>query len=323
MEIMLIAEKIRSFSLFNIRRSGRLNLYISVYPRPYGGGSNTFSRNFKKWVSKHHGIHMVYNIGKADGAIIIANMAKFTDILEAKRNGCFIIHRLDEYIEENESAGRREKHRYIKELNSLADVTVYQSNFVFQNMHPFLGCPGKYAVIHNGAHPDEFFPAKKTGDYIGHITWSTDSRKRLDLLYEIIRQNPKEKFLLVGNHKKSGYDFDSCPNTICSGPIKRKNVISYLQKMKFLFFPSENDPCPNTVIESIMAGIPVCYNPLGGTAELVEDCGVVLNNFDDMIADWPEYRNRCLRRKDLDFNKVADKYLSLKTGLNNTINFYL
>jgi len=81
--------------------------------------------------------------------------------------------------------------------------------------------------------------------------------------------------------------------------------------MKFLFFPSENDPCPNTVIEAILAGVPVCYNPLGGTKELVKDCGLPLDKLQEMLEGYKALRGKCFSRSDLYFDAVARKYMEL------------
>ena len=56
-------------------------------------------------------------------------------------------------------------------------------------MHPYLGYPEKYAVIHNGGNPDEFYPTNNLGEYVGHVTWGVGQKKRLDILYEIIKNH--------------------------------------------------------------------------------------------------------------------------------------
>jgi glycosyltransferase involved in cell wall biosynthesis len=81
--------------------------------------------------------------------------------------------------------------------------------------------------------------------------------------------------------------------------------------MKVLYFPSELDPCPNTVIEAIMCGVPVCYNENGGTKELVKDCGLVLNDFNELLKNISAYREICLARTDLDFDNIAQQYIAL------------
>ena len=309
---MRIIQNLRTFSLFNIRRKDKTNIFISISPRKRGGGSNTFSYNFQKWLKENNAAyHIVHNILKSDKAIIIADKAEIKTIEKAKMQGCFIIHRLDEHVEEKEDDYRRKKHAYIKELNHYADVTVYQSNFVFKNMHPYLDSPKRYAIILNGADPGKFYPGKEIGEFIGHITWGVGDKKRLDILYKVILENPQERFLLIGNHSESKYNFASLPNVQYAGVVERGRLLSYIHKMKFLFFPSENDPCPNTAVEAILSGVPVCYNQRGGTVEIVRDCGLPIEQFDNFLNMIPELRRNCAKRSDLYFEGVAKKYLNL------------
>ncbi len=222
-----------------------------------------------------------------------------------------MIHRLDEHVESNEDDYRRKKHAYIKKINVFANATVYQSNFVYNNMHPFLEYPEKFEIILNGADTIDFYPAEKPGDYIGHVTWGVGDKKRMDIVYETIKKHPNEQFLLIGNHSRSNFDFASLSNVRCIGQVKRQEILSFLHQMKFLFFPSENDPCPNTVIEAIISGVPVCFNLLGGTKEIVKDCGIPVSEFSTMLKDYLLFRKRCLLRNNLSFGTVAQKYMEL------------
>ena len=306
-----LIRKLRRSPLFNRRRKDKINFFVSVYPSNKGGGSNTFAYNFQTWLKDKASFNQVYSIDKADKALVIADKIEIKALERARQRGCFIIHRLDEHIELYESKHGAKKHAYIKSINAFADVTVYQSDFVFDNMHPFLDSPDRYEVILNGADRGSFYPAGAPGKYIGHITWGVGDKKRLDIVYDTIRQNPDEDFLLIGNHLDSKYDFTSLPNAECIGTVQRGNIVSYLHKMKFLFFPSENDPCPNTVIESILSAVPVCFNPKGGTKELVKECGLPISDFNTMLKDHGAFRQNCLSRKDLDFDLVASKYMDL------------
>lgn len=316
-----------------------MKIYLSKKPKSFGGGSNTFSWLFKKW-AKRKGDKVVRNINKADLAIIIAHLADKNEIAAAKQRGCYIIHRLDEYFEKNEDEFRRDKHEKIIQLNRYADVTVFQSRFVFNNVYPFIK-PKNYRIIHNGSDPEQFYPAKETGIYIGHVTWGIDTKKRLDLLYEFIEQHPDEQFLLVGRHKGSPFDFNM-PNVRIIGKIRRKKMPKYFRMMKLLYFPSEKDPCPNTVVEAILSGVPVCYNSEGGTSELVKGqpcnmvekrreergvmrvgdelgenkvCGLPLEDVEELLSDLGPFRANCLKREDLHFERVFEEYMTASSEI--------
>jgi len=299
--------------LSNLRGSSNnaLRVFISIDPLSIGGGSNTFAYNFKSWLLKNNISFVVEkNIKKSDLAIVIADKIEINQLRKVKNN-CFIIHRLDEHVESKEDDQRKSKHEKIKELNALADVTIYQSRFVYENMHPYLGRPEKYVIIHNGGHTDEFYPPEKFGKYIGHVTWGVGEKKRLDILYDIIKSNSDHEFLLVGRQLESEYNFQELSNVKCVGPIDRKDLLDYYHQMQFFLFPSENDPCPNTVIEAMLAGLPICYNKKGGTVELVKDCGVPLQEFHQLFINIQMYREKVLARQDLNFDSVAKKYLAL------------
>ena len=285
-----------------------MKLYVSRKPEKKGGGANSFAWNFVSW-AKSKGHTIVSRIQKAERAIIIANIGEIQDLEEAKANGCYIIHRIDEYFEHHESTYRREKHGKIIALNKYADVTVFQSKFVCDNAYPFIR-PRHYEIILNGGDSGVFHPTQQPGEFIGHVTWGMDERKRLDLLNQKIVDSPNERFWLVGNHQESEYDF-KLPNVVLRGVKDRKQIPKEYQRMKLLFFPSENEPCPNIPIEAILSGVPVCYNNTGGTPEVVQDCGEPLEAFDYLASNLEVYRQRCLERQDLHFERVFREYMSV------------
>ena len=260
---------------------------------------------------RSEGFVLEKKLARADLAIVIANKVNEKELSRAKSNGCFVIHRLDEHIEEDGNGDRRDKHQAIRRINQFADVTVYQSDFVFRNMHPYLSSPRNFKVILNGGDETKFFPAAEVGSYVGHVSWSVGEKKRLDLLYAFAKESGSQKFLLVGNQERSKFKFGMLPNVRCVGPVRRRDLLKWLHKMKWIYFPSENDPCPNTVVEGILAGLPVCFNKDGGTRELVRDCGLPLERVSEMDRGLGEMRALALERTDLFFERAAEKYLDL------------
>jgi glycosyltransferase involved in cell wall biosynthesis len=253
----------------------------------------------------------VKKIKASDVAVIIANRAPEDRAIErAKKRGCFIIHRIDEDL--SQSPGENpwiEKHQRIQALNHFADVTVFQSEFVSGTATPVLK-PLRSVVIRNGADPTVYYSTAEAGSQIGHVTWGLAEKKRLDLLRRAIVEHPDESFLLIGRQAESGLDFD-LPNVEMTGPYDRENMPDQFRKMKLLYFPSQNDPCSNTVIESILSGVPVCYHNSGGHPELVRDCGEPLSRFGHMLQHVGAYRDRCSGREDLYLDGVMRRYLDL------------
>jgi glycosyltransferase involved in cell wall biosynthesis len=256
------------------------------------------------------GIPTTTNLLFASKAIIIGDKVCLSLLRLARIMGCFIIHRLDEHFERGESKSRRRKHGRIIRINKFADVTVFQSEFVKNNVLPYLRTQN-WKIIINGADPTVFHNAGENCSYIGHVTNSVGDKKRLDLLEKVIIKYPKEQFLLVGNHKRASIDFSCYPNVYMVGPVSKKDIVKYYQMMKCLYFPSENDPCPNTVVEAIISGVPVCYNRLGGTVEIVRNCGMPLEQFDNFLQMLSQLRKNCEDRNDLHFDSVAQQYMDL------------
>ncbi|MSR77613.1 MAG: glycosyltransferase family 1 protein [Candidatus Omnitrophica bacterium] len=288
-------------------------IYISRKPdlTGRGGGANTFSYNLHQYLRRESIFFTPYLL-LADKAIVIAFQASLWELWLAKKKGCFIIHRLDEHFVENEEEGRRRRHEKIKRINAFADVTVFQSEFVKNNVLPYLKTK-RWCIIRNGGDPKVFYDDQKSErEYVGHVTNSVADKKRLDLLERAILKFPHEKFLLVGSHKDSSIHFEKYPNVTLTGRVDREAIASCYRKMKCLYFPSENDPCPNTAVEAVLSSVPVCYNPAGGTVEVVKNCGLPLEQFETLLREWPVYRQKCLSRSDLYFESVAEQYLSLR-----------
>lgn len=286
-----------------------MKLFISIQPVAKAGGSNTFASNLTNW-AKNKNYQLVSSILDAEIGVVIAHRGVTTDLLrQAKKRNCFILHRIDEHLGALDSPRYKEKHQLIKELNAYSDITVYQSEFVKRTAQPFLKTK-HHVVIHNGADPAIFHPSNRPGKDIGHVTWGTDEKKRLDLLYREILARPDDRFRLVGRqrHVHDQAITFRLKNVSLRGEKKRKSIPAEYRKMKVLFFPSENDPCPNTVIEAILSGVPVCYHDSGGTPELVRNCGVPLDRFEYLLDNIEKYRDRCLTRTDLHFDVVMEKY---------------
>ena len=111
-------------------------LFISIRPKntSSGGGANTFAWNMTRYLKKEK-LNLTSKISKASHAIIIADKINLKNLIIAKSRGCFILHRLDEEFEPNKL---KEKHRKIIEVNKYSDITIFQSQFVFKNVQPFI-----------------------------------------------------------------------------------------------------------------------------------------------------------------------------------------
>ena len=82
-------------------------MFVSVKGRHIGGGANTFASNFSDWVKcRSEGLVLERKLARADLAIVIADKVNEKELSRAKSNGCFVIHRLDEHVEEDQLRGK-------------------------------------------------------------------------------------------------------------------------------------------------------------------------------------------------------------------------
>ena len=284
-------------------------VYVSIKPNSgsQGGGSNSFAWNLQRYMVKNK-IPVTKYMLCCSIAIIIAHRVNLMALRAVKARGCFIIHRVDEDFGEVKELTK--KHKKIIKVNKLADKTVFQSEFVKNDLMPHLRSKD-WTIILNGADPSIFTYQRDGGKYIGHVTNGVGGKKRLDLLEQTIKEFRKEQFLLVGNHNKSSIDFTQYDNVKMVGAVAKHELRYWHKQMKCLYFPSERDPCPNTVVEAILSGVPICYNKIGGTKEIVKNCGLPLDQFNELLGQLSMYRERCSHRQDLYFDSVAKQYLSL------------
>ena len=246
-----------------------------------GGGSVSFARVLAEWLPRL-GIDVVFDPGTpVDVVLVFAHHGTPRLLARHRRRGARVLHRLDERIDPGESAVRRRKHARIARLNALADVTIFQSLFVRDNVGPICRAPAA-RVIYNGIDPGVFCPEGPRRELPGapavlHATWSVGASKRLDRIGELLAVAPAGlRLYCVGRHAETGAPWLNDPRVCVLGPQPRDAVAACMRGADFLFFPSEWEPCPNTPLEAMGCGLPCLYHASGGTPELIGEAGVTL-----------------------------------------------
>lgn len=143
-------------------------------------------------------------------------------------------------------------------------------------------------IVTNGIDEKQLYPMDNEKS---DILWfsSVDRRKSSHLVPEI-SEKLKRKIVAAGSHGSLSGEYIDWRGAINTEQEKVKLFSTaevYIHTSRATTF---EDPCPTTVIESQMCGVPVVAFESGGTRELCYDKRWVFNNIDDYV--------HCLKNKD-------------------------
>ena len=107
--------------------------------------------------------------------------------------------------------------------------------------------------------------------------WSLNNKKGTWKIPKLAKENPDVTFVLCGRYP----EVPNLPNVIYFGHLNYPDLASVMRSCDIFLNLSENDPCPNVVLQGIASGLPILYKNSGGVPELVGECGlpVTMNNF--------------------------------------------
>ncbi|HRZ18853.1 MAG TPA: glycosyltransferase [Methanofastidiosum sp.] len=325
----------------------RKKIYLPI-PKWYGGGPSHFYENLIPFLEKEYEItHDIYDT-HIDLGIITALTESYKNVSVLRKNNphIILIHRLDGFPKDEESL------KSLMNINRLCNGTIFQSNF--DRINYSILNNKDYRVISNGSdfHKMEGdvlkilftnYTARPEKNIEAFIKLANDSLYREDIIFFAIGNlltfdELREKELPPNYVTKTGKFFEvnkeklkDSSNIIYLGYVDKDNLLRLLNTVDYLYFPSKNDSCPNTVIEAIRCGVPIIYDNSGGTPELVKNFGICLNNFDnnidlieDLIKNKNSYKKKAYNNKDLfSIEKAADAYIRYFTELSgvNTMNY--
>jgi glycosyltransferase involved in cell wall biosynthesis len=238
-----------------------------------------------------------------------------TSLAHEKSKSPPIIHRLDGIAS---LYGRNDKSDEIQfNINRLTDYTIFQSEYSKQCFSKFNIRPLNSSVIHNGVNNNIFYPQKMTSE-LGStlkalaVSWSNNPRKGFHKLAELAEIQNIEVYF-IGHWCKS----------VRQGKVKNfgirstKEIAEIMRQSDIFLHPSENDNCPNVVLEALASGLPILFTQSGGTTELVKDYGIPLYNdlkrsIEEIRNSYHELRARIFENLHLfSIEYAADQYLKI------------
>ena len=252
-----------------------MRLCIPIADRPEGG-LYTFLRYLRAWAERE-GVEVCDDI-ESDYDVLFANsfVVPFESLRAAHERlpDVRIVHRVDGSAEDygRDPADDRRQAR----ASVMADATVFQSRYSrYATCRKSRIVASRGVVIPNPVDTVRFCPEGEREPLPGecrvaHVTFSTNPRKGATAVLEAARANPDMQFILIGRYAED----DVPANVTRVGMADHVRLPGLLRSCHALAFFSENESCPNVVLEGLASGLPVLYRDSGATAELVGDAGL-------------------------------------------------
>jgi len=179
-----------------------------------------------------------------------------------------------------------ERFAYLKWALENATQFTAVSQEGLQKAHIISACPNKGRVILNSIRPQDYREGIQDLQLPRPVIGSLavfKNKKGIEVLLcafnMLLQRYSTAHLLLVGYvvpEEQSRFDslvaqYDLKDKITITGRVPRQDVLRYLRNMDVFAFTSLHDGCPNTVLEAMLAGIPIVATRAGAVPELIED----------------------------------------------------
>jgi glycosyltransferase involved in cell wall biosynthesis len=279
-------------------------LCVPIEQRPEGG-LYTFIGNLTTYLDAH-GIGYTRDVDE-DYDVLFVNswVVPYRVILRVKRRRphVTVVQRVDGSAVDYGRLGNADARQ--ARVNLLADLTIFQSVYSrYSTREKYRVIAQDGPVIYNPVDTTRFCPGA-AGDSppgarlrVASASFSTNPMKGLAEVGDFADDHQDVDFVLCG-------PIDGIrprANLHRHGHLDRQTIAEILRSCDVFLNLSENDPCPNVVLEALATGLPVLYKPSGGVPELVGDCGAAVDRstfraaLDRVQSRLPEWKLRARAR---------------------------
>jgi len=285
-----------------------------------GGGSATFWNYFMMFLDNHE-IPYHRNIFKKSDFMMLNSWQgsyffyKLSNIIYPGRIN---VHRINGCAREYGRHGEWDEMQ--RRINTLANITIHQSGYsryITSVKNPIVRDDGH--IIYNPVDTDLFNPDGEKLSFSGSIriafcSFSLNPKKGFADVLKVAQNNSDWTFVIAGRVPESVLP----DNMIFLGQLSRSDLSKMMRSCHFFVFFSENEACPNVILEAMASGLPVLYKDSGGTPELVGDAGMGVNvstfrmGVETLWENHKEFRMKARTRAEEFFsiNKIIPSYLS-------------
>jgi glycosyltransferase involved in cell wall biosynthesis len=322
---------------------------VCLTPRVGGGGPASFQARLQTEFGRL-GIETTFDPRERplDAALVFAGTKDLPALVGCRRDRIRVIQRLDGINWLYRVSPRSVRHTLRSVLwnwqlrvirSRLADRIVYQSEFARGLWERKFGKGAAAArVIYNGVALDEYPRERKDHDGTllaaeANLDFHTPAREILRAAQRLFIQTHRLKRLSIYTRITPAWErewgrFAPPPET---PGLRPRAEVRARQESAALFLTLDLNPsCPNAVIESLAAGLPVIGFDTGSVGELVGDGGEVTKydgdpwtlavprNLEELgeagrrvLGRWPEYSHRArgIAEHKFDIRRIAQSYL--------------
>jgi glycosyltransferase involved in cell wall biosynthesis len=261
---------------------------IPIEDRPWGG-MYSFLANFRTYL-KQMGVSVTNDIEDIYDVLFVNSfVVPYALVRRAKKRlqRLRVVQRVDGSA--RDYGGTDGADACQARVNTLADLTIFQSQYgkkAITEKFKIISMEGP--VIYNPVDIQSFCPDGERIELPGrikvcHVTFSTNPLKGAASVYDVARRNPDIDFILIGRYEEP----PQLANLHLLGVLDRQTLPKALRSCDLFLTFSENESCPNVVLESLATGLPVLYKNSGGVPEIVGSCGssVEVTNFREQLDE--------------------------------------
>ena len=229
-------------------------------------------------------------------------------IVKGVKPNCKNILRLDGIWMNNRDDRLRDKNKKIYNIINTCDGIIYQNQFCKDASDRLIGkCKNKYAIICNGANPEEFKVSCYQHDkpyFMALCKWRPHKRLK-SIICGFLNSDLHTTMDLIVVGKP---DYTIKHNSIkYFGNIEHSHLIKILCGSVATIHLAYIDWCPNSVVESILANRPVIHTSSGGTKLIVQNDGICINE----NKEWEYNIIDLYNPPNLDINEISQAYKSV------------
>jgi len=190
------------------------------------------------------------------------------------------------------------------------------------------------AVVYNGvdnSHNYTYLSNKVNSRFTAITVSRISHEKRLEIIFEAARQLPHLDFVVVGGpsgsvreayYRRLLEDSDKIKNLTMAGELPKEGVLAELSKADIFVFTSQEEGCPNAVLEAMSVGLPTVALNVVGVNEIVDNnVGFLVEQQDEFIA----IINSLSKKRDMleEKSKITLEAVKNKFSIDTMINGYL